>query len=188
MLKASAAVEKRWVKEHLNGGECPYNLYEYHLALECDEGLACYDSLDWLSRVEVYSMADAWEQCPRADWLMWAVRWMRPTWAEVELCAKFCLGLEEVLLAGVSRKDQAQVKKWATRGSRKLDQENFAVAMNEYESVKGRRSYWKDCCLEECYDYYATALDDLPKALREQCHKVGVDAFRELFEGNPWKY
>jgi len=35
---------------------------------------ACHEAVKWLAESGVVDMADAWEKCPRPDWMLWALR------------------------------------------------------------------------------------------------------------------
>jgi hypothetical protein len=109
-IKASKRTEKAWVKKHLNDGVCPRNISDwwrdYYKKQRSLHSMACYDALEWLADAEVYSLADAWRLCPRADWLLWIVAFMQPEEKDAKICIKFVKSIFAVAVRskGASRK------------------------------------------------------------------------------------
>jgi len=88
--KQTEAMQKRWVQQHLNRGVLPDDdaIDWYRQAASRADGnrLACLGALRWLegARPNITTLADAWDRCPRPDWLVWALLHLQPSKSDVK--------------------------------------------------------------------------------------------------------
>jgi len=74
-------MRQEWVDRYLNGGVCPNTHLEWKRLLQSDKQIACYSGLEWLAttKPDIITLEDAWDRCPRPDWLLWAYARLQPS-------------------------------------------------------------------------------------------------------------
>lgn len=72
MIKPTKKNQKLWVRKYLNDGKCPTAKDYFELGLNESDNAPSLLMLEWLAEAEpdITTLADAWDRCPRGDWLM----------------------------------------------------------------------------------------------------------------------
>jgi hypothetical protein len=83
--------QKQFVKMHLNNGSFPDDELDYRNEIyHQDQGdHACFDAMWWLDENNIETLAEAWDKCPRADWLAWMFARMEPSVSDARKWYKF---------------------------------------------------------------------------------------------------
>lgn len=85
--------QREFVEAHLNGGSFPDHHGDYRVeaeerVMERDGSFgdyACFSAMLWLDESNIKTLAEAWEKCPRADWLAWMYQWLSPSKRDLRL-------------------------------------------------------------------------------------------------------
>jgi len=88
-LRPTEKAQEAWINKRLNGGVLPEDEKEYWNANSYYD-TACYDALAWLesAQPDITTLAQAWNRCPRPDWLLWCLMWMKPNRKDVSQALK----------------------------------------------------------------------------------------------------
>lgn len=73
--------QERWIRRYLNKGVVDENRNNYSYSSSI--GAACYTAMMWLAEYNIEDLVDAWDKCPRGDWLGWMVSRMEPNAADL---------------------------------------------------------------------------------------------------------
>ncbi|MBU6231505.1 hypothetical protein KGP36_02450 [Patescibacteria group bacterium] len=78
----------------------------------CREHSACAEAREWLKAEGVTTLAETWDTCPRADWMVWMLRrtdkWDKPMMVKIAIaCAEQVLGIYETRQPGDDRPRKA---------------------------------------------------------------------------------
>jgi hypothetical protein len=82
-FKPTKRRQQRWIKDYLNGGVCAETRDADHKTRYTRPAgapmYACYEALEWLASTDIKTLAEAWDQCQRPDWMFWMLCRMGPT-------------------------------------------------------------------------------------------------------------
>lgn len=82
MLKPTKTNQKAWIRKHLNGGILEKDFADHvEVTYKKEDAYpshchACYSAMKWLEEQGIISLEEAWNKCPRADWLDWILSQM----------------------------------------------------------------------------------------------------------------
>jgi hypothetical protein len=166
MIRPTKKNQEQWIKKHLNGGECPKDFRHWSVLRQTatTKGaphLACLEALEWLAEAEpdITTLAEAWDRCPRGEWLAWALCRMRLTKKDWPKLTELC---ERVLRA------DWLPSSFGARSARNL----LRTAIEDQEISE--TTYWLGALLEEVV------------GRRASCGERCADLIRKVF-GNPWR-
>lgn len=161
MLVPTKANQKKWIKEHLNGGVCPKTISVYLKEIVRRDITACYAALDWLSGTNIKTLAEAWRRCTRPSWLLWMLWQMKPDAQDVEKLDTLVQTL----------KDQLD-----------YTSETYDPGTSDYSPFAAFRFVMLGLNDVECgYSKFGNA------GFSEHQRQIAVKAIRQLWP-NPWKF
>jgi hypothetical protein len=71
--------QQDWIRQHLNDGVYPLDRKDpFWTDDDWRMKLACRAAMRWLADSDIKTLAEAWEECRRPDWMLWTLYWMEP--------------------------------------------------------------------------------------------------------------
>lgn len=203
MRKQSGKMQQRWVDTYLNGGVFTEGYHRIPARVDrpwVGGCAACYDAMEWLAKAEpdITTLEEAWDRCPRPDWLWWAYLRLNPSKKDLKKLFEVHL----TLLRDLEQNKQVMA-------TMETIYPGFANRLvREKEIAEGRLqiigTYWPKSEIASWFDdcYSTNSLSTLCSSPQYDCSGVGIDhnASRELTEcmgalsntirehvPNPWK-